>query len=139
MPMRLRRKLNVNPSESQAPTSPVDQAGDAQADEAGPGPKVLRVVCDDCQQDIGAVQTKTRKLRKGFSEIGLSCPHCGFWVHSYYSTPQLEQAEKVLANFKAHQARSPQDRRRYEQRIQVFLRQREKVQRKARSLLKISS
>lgn len=87
----------------------------------------LKIICDNCKQEASPSQ-KQRKLKKGFFEVGLSCPLCGFWVHSYYSNPELERAQRVLENFKKHSTRSPLHRQRYEKKIVEFMRQHQKVQ-----------
>jgi hypothetical protein len=87
----------------------------------------VKIICDNCHQEISPTQNK-RKLRKGFFEVGVVCPLCGFWVHSYYSNDELELAQKILANFKKLSTRSPQHRQRYERKIVEFMRQHQKIQ-----------
>ncbi len=88
----------------------------------------VKIICDNCKQEIGPLQTTKKAMKKGFFEIGLECPLCQFWVHSHYSNDELQQAEKVLENFKKRSERSPQYRQKYEKKIAEFLSQHKRVQ-----------
>lgn len=96
----------------------------------------LKIVCDSCHKEVSPSQ-KQKKLRKGFFEVGLSCPLCGFWVHSYYSTLELEKAQKILENFKKHSTRSHLHRFRYEQKIAEFMRQHQRVQDRVKDMVRV--
>lgn len=87
----------------------------------------VKIICDSCKQEVSPTQQK-RKMRKGFFEILLACPLCGFAAHSHYTTSELELAERILENFKKHSTRSRLHRFRYEQKIVEFMRQHKEVQ-----------
>jgi len=94
----------------------------------------LKIVCDSCKQQISPSQEQ-KKLKRGFFEVGISCPLCGFWVHSYYSSPELELAQKILANFKKRSSRSLLHRKRYEQKIAEFMGKHQRVQEQAKGMV----
>lgn len=96
----------------------------------------LKVICDNCKEQISSLQTQQRKMKRGFFEVGLSCPHCQFWVHSHYTTPKLDLAERILSNFKDASTKSPLHRLRYERKIQEFLGQHQRVQQDAKKVIK---
>lgn len=96
----------------------------------------LKIVCDNCHKEVSPSQ-KQKKLKKGFFEVGLECPGCGFWVHSYYSNPELEKAQQILANFKKRSTRSHLDRWKYERKIAEFMRQHQKVQERVKSMVRV--
>lgn len=88
----------------------------------------LKIVCDNCKEQISSLQTQQRKMKRGFFEVGLSCPHCQFWVHSHYSNTELQQAEKILENFKKRAGKSLLYRKRYEAKILEFMGKHKRVQ-----------
>lgn len=96
----------------------------------------LQVICDRCKKHIGSLETTQRTLKKGFLEIGITCPYCGFWGHGYYTTPKLEMDHKALDNFKAKARLSTFDRRKYEKKLVEFQRKYEKVQAQAGKLVR---
>lgn len=126
------KKLNGKQREVLSPANPAEAEEAAGAE---PKPVALSVICDRCKQETGPLKQTGRKLKRGFLDIGLSCPHCGLWVHSYYSSPELEKAARILGNFKAHAGRSKEDRRRYEQKLIEVQRKQERVEEQVKKLL----
>ncbi len=96
----------------------------------------LKIVCDNCKQEIGPLQTQKRVMKRGFFEVGFCCPLCSFWVHSHYTTPKLDLAERILSNFKQRSEKLPQYRWQYERKIQEFLGQHQRVQEDAKKVVK---
>lgn len=121
----------------------VDQAVAASQPETGevtpPEAKplhTLQVICDRCKRHVGSLETTRRTLKKGFLEIGITCPYCGFWGHAYYTTPKLEMDRKALDNFKGKARLSTFDRRKYEKKLVEFQRKYKKVQAQAGKLVR---
>jgi len=91
----------------------------------------VKIICDNCHKEVSPSQ-KQKRLKKGFFDIGLQCPLCGFWVHSHYSNAELQLAEKILENFKRHSVKSARHRLLYEKKIVEFMGQHKKVQEKVK-------
>lgn len=54
------------------------------------------VVCNNCQKEFDMV-TNTQRIKKAqITDIGLKCPHCKFFFHSYYLNTELIRKQKLL-------------------------------------------
>jgi C4-type Zn-finger protein len=59
----------------------------------------LSAACDQCKKRFrieSNMEDRPHPGRLGVTEYGLLCPHCGFFVHSYYITKPLQQMQKRL-------------------------------------------
>ena len=99
----------------------------------------VKVICDQCKQEISSVQTTKRLVRRGFFDVGFQCPHCQFWVHSHYTTQKLDLAERILSNFKDASTKSHIHRVKYERKIAEFMGQHQKVQEDAARVLGVKN
>lgn len=104
--------------------------------EAGDGKKQVEIHCDNCQgliEDL-AKAISQKALKRGFIEVGVSCPHCNTWFRSYYTTPELEAGRPILARFRDKANRSPEDWQKYQRKRLLFQRKHDQIQAEAKRL-----
>lgn len=59
----------------------------------------MQIECNGCQQSFKLDQVLSeRKLDNDISEVGLICPGCQKWYHSYFSNDELENLRNQLGN-----------------------------------------
>lgn len=60
----------------------------------------LNVTCDNCNQPfvmLKAMQKRTPFEDKEICEFGLLCPHCEYWQHAYFMTPELTEHQQSVS------------------------------------------
>lgn len=74
--------------------------------------KPLIVTCLSCKGEHALNQTE-RVLAPGHTEVGIKCPHCSLWTHSYNTTPELKALRRKLAAAARRAGRSLQHEMRW--------------------------
>jgi len=75
-----------------------------------PGDKIPIVKCSHCQKSFVPRFTE-RQREPDLFEIGLECPHCEVWVHSYFLNKNLKKRQRVIQERRLPVAK----RKRYQQ------------------------
>lgn len=55
----------------------------------------MQVDCNKCDKEF-AFKPEQRQYNKNVIEIGLKCPHCEEWFHSYFLTQKLLKMQEGL-------------------------------------------
>lgn len=55
----------------------------------------MKIDCNKCGKEF-EFEPKQRQYNENVREIGLKCPHCGEWFHSYFLTPKLLKMQERL-------------------------------------------
>lgn len=84
----------------------------------------MKVSCNKCGKEFDFLP-KQRQRNKNITEIGLECPHCEEWFHSYFLTPVLIRMQATLK------------RNRKRRNIRAYAKEFEKVQSELRKRYKI--
>jgi len=55
------------------------------------------IICDNCKRQVKTIQSN-KPFKNDFIDVGLECPHCETFYHSYYDHPKLQARRKKLKN-----------------------------------------
>ena len=65
------------------------------------------VTCPHCRVEFPlAVKEVPLEGGDGDVDVGIECPACGFWTHSYFLNRRLKEKQAKLAQFKAQAGKS---------------------------------
>lgn len=75
-----------------------------------PKQRQVEVECTQCKRSVSLERcTKQRKLRHGVVDVGILCPHCDHWTHSFYETSQVKRLRAQLNAVKAKAGVTPDE------------------------------
>lgn len=76
---------------------------------------MTQATCTTCQQkfDFRQVGYTVRQIDADLKEIGIECPNCQEWYHSYFTNPALEAG-------RPHQGADRKERRAYQKAVKRF-------------------
>lgn len=89
--------------------------------------------CTKCLMQFRIKHTSI-KLPDGVFDVGLTCPHCGNFVHSFYDNAELRSRRAALRKIEKTQRNSRQDRKRYLRYLERFTKSFDALQRKEATL-----
>ena len=55
----------------------------------------MKVDCNECSREF-EFKPEQRQYNENVREVGLKCPHCGEWFHSYFLTSKLLKMQEGL-------------------------------------------
>lgn len=72
----------------------------------------MNTLCSKCHRMMLDVDFESRNVegQRGITEIGLKCPHCDQWYHSYFLNDELRRLQANMSGRKV----SRQERRTYQ-------------------------
>lgn len=66
-----------------------------------PKQRQVEVECTQCKRSVKLERcTKQRKLSHGVMDVGILCPHCDHWTHSFYETAEVKRLRAQLDTWK---------------------------------------
>lgn len=59
--------------------------------------KKVVVTCEGCKRSVKLERCiKQKKLDRNLADVGIECPHCKHWTHSFYETPAIKRAREAI-------------------------------------------
>lgn len=58
--------------------------------------------CNNCRKEFDILTNIKRIYKAKIIDIGLACPHCQTFFHSYYLNKNLVKKQKALKNFRTN-------------------------------------
>lgn len=61
--------------------------------------RIQHTACAECEGvyvPVEALATRPVKLGPEVQEVGIECPHCGHFIHRYYTTPDLRLLKQIV-------------------------------------------
>lgn len=75
-----------------------------------PKQRQVDVECTQCKRSVKLERcTKQRKLSRDVVDIGILCPHCDHWTHSFYETTEVKRLRAQLATVKGKAGVKPEE------------------------------
>lgn len=73
-----------------------------------PKQRQVEVECTQCKRAVKLERcTKQRKLNRDVVDVGILCPHCDHWTHSFYETTEVKRLRAQLNAVKAKAGVTP--------------------------------
>ena len=75
-----------------------------------PKQRQVEVECTQCKKAVKLERcTKQRKLAHGVTDVGILCPHCDHWTHSFYETTEIKRLRAQLNAVKGKAGATPEE------------------------------
>lgn len=75
-----------------------------------PKQRQVEVECTQCKRSVKLERCmKRRSLSRDVVDIGILCPHCDHWTHSFYETTEVKRARAALNAVKAIVGVAPEE------------------------------
>lgn len=73
------------------------------------------VVCNGCRAEYPLTVTERPLSDTGDIDVGVECPHCHYWTHSYYLNRRLKSLQQTLKRLRAKAGKSEKHWQRFKQ------------------------
>lgn len=60
------------------------------------------VECNNCKKDFDTKINIKKKRKEKIIDVGLECPHCKYFFHSYYLSSDLIKKQKALRKIRGN-------------------------------------
>ena len=75
-----------------------------------PKQRQVDVECTQCKRSVKLERcTKQRKLSHDVTDVGILCPHCDHWTHSFYETTEVKRLRAQLNAVKSKAGVMPEE------------------------------